>query len=205
MRLTKVDPGTRQHLSEDDECYAFGERKPGGYSNGKFNQLIENLKKPVTSKPAELDYKRRAIEECAQLLASAFSDRIASHVTLVPCPPSMRADNPQVDDRMNQVCQRACELCPGIESRRLVITTKDRPKMHEGHRLSPDQLLKYIAITPDSSLKTVRRLVVVVDDVITSGSTFVAVKRLLSQLSGVKQIVGIFIAKQVNDLGYEPL
>ncbi len=47
-KLIKLDPDNYLYLSDDDECYHYGEyTSGGGFSKSTTNQQIQNLKKSL--------------------------------------------------------------------------------------------------------------------------------------------------------------
>ena len=58
-------------LSTNDICYYYYDHTEGGYSQSRANQLVFNLKKPLTRQgKSDWHYKIEAIEAFAENLAS---------------------------------------------------------------------------------------------------------------------------------------
>ncbi|MCX2710177.1 hypothetical protein, partial [Pseudomonas sp. DCB_BG] len=66
-----------------------------------------------------------------------------------------------------------------------------------GGRLSPAQLMQTLAVDTTQTLYPARSTVIIVDDVITRGSSFNAAKTLLRQVPGVQHVAGVFLAKTI--------
>ena len=114
-KLWQIDESTvSEHFSlrATDQCYYFWEYTAGkGYDFSPTNQLIWNLKtKPaqIAKSPGRNFYKQQAINHSAaalrRLLGQAYAEQGA---TFVPVPGSKVAADPDHDDRMLHVLQRA--------------------------------------------------------------------------------------------------
>lgn len=198
-RLQKIDDLSRpdhHYLDPDDHCYYFGEYTAGaGHAFSATNQLILNLKKPVDRKgTAQWKYKGLAIEESARLLRAAIKADAA--VTLVPIPPSKAKGDPLYDDRLVQVVRAACEG-RAYEYRELLIQKETIPASHLNKtRPSPDEIAANYAIDEDKA-EPAPQTIIVVDDVLTTGSHFKAAQRVLLNRYPESKTVGIFIARRV--------
>lgn len=198
-RLTKLDNDDYTHLVDDDLCYHYGEyTSGGGFQASVTNQQIWNLKNKPTSGDAQLYYKGRAIEYWAKMIADTLDlDAVAGNTTFVPMPCSKPDDHADYDDRMLKILNKLRRKCPNLDVRDLLVQTKFRSSQHEGGRQTPSQLKKTMAVDQSLLAVPIKRYVVVLDDVITLGSSFNAAKSLLAEIPGVKQVVGIFLAKTV--------
>jgi hypothetical protein len=196
-RLRKIDEQSRPdhfRLSVDDECYFLYEYTSGkNYSFSNTNSLITNLKKKPGASGSS--YKFQAIGRSARALAAAINPKWLDVATLIPVPPSKARGHPAYDDRMSQVCR---EIKAGLDVRELVVQRTSLPAAHEspGQRPSVDDLIRAYEIDsnlvdpPPSSIG-------VFDDVLTAGTHFVAMKKMLSDRFPQVPIVGFFIARRV--------
>lgn len=201
-RLIKIVDGVR--LSPGDNCYFYGEYVAGaGWQHGGFNNLISNLKSDIASKPQRRPHKQRAIEFAATLLGngSLNLDALRTSVTMVPMPCSKPLGHPKFDDRVTQVLARlGRQIGPGFDLREALVTVNAREAQHEHPgeaRPSVDELAASMQLDPRAIATPLRPHVVVVDDVFTLGSSFVAAKRLLMEVEGVQSVTGVFIARTV--------
>jgi hypothetical protein len=205
-RLRKVDEQSRPdntRLSADDECYYLYEYTSGkDYSFSATNNLISNLKKKPGS--AGYHYKGSAITECARAFASAINSKWLDGATLIPVPPSKAKADPGYDDRMCQVC-RGIRVAPPLEVRELVVQRTSLPAAHESQqRPTVEDLIQVYEI--DERLINPRpRWIGVFDDVLTVGTHFVAMKKILTDRFDVP-VSGFFIARRVfpNSFGATP-
>jgi hypothetical protein len=103
--------------------------------------------------------------------------------------------DPDYDDRMSRVC-RQIRAAPVLDVRELVVQRYSLPAAHEGQRPSVDDLLE--AYRLDESLANPPpRWIGVFDDVLTVGTHFVAMKKVLSDRFPGVRIFGFFIARRV--------
>jgi predicted amidophosphoribosyltransferase len=198
-RLLEIDAQSRpdhSNLTPGDDCYYLYEytsRK--GYSFSATNNLISNLKKKLGTPGYQ--YKVRAIGAAAQDLATAINSKWLDGATLVPIPPSKAKGDPGYDDRMLQVCRLIRPKPPPLDVRELVVQRNSLPAAHESQqRPAVDDLLREYEIDERLVNPAPQRLGVF-DDVLTVGTHFVAMKRLLaSHFPGVA-VSGFFIARRV--------
>lgn len=198
-RLTKVDAlaPDHWHLTESDDCYFLGEYTAReGYQFSPTNQLIINLKKgPDRRGRPDWKYKERAIRQVARALRAAIKESL-DNITFVPIPPSKAKADPLYDDRMTQVLT-TIRPTPPLDVRELVVQPVSTRAAHESqHRPSPTEILSRYEL--DITLaKPVAECIFVVDDVLTTGAHFCAVKSLLSSHFPETPVVGIFVARRV--------
>ena len=200
-RFTVIDDSSRPDhtfIQPDDTCLYLYEYTAGqNYKFSETNQLIVNLKKkPSLAGTAQYGYKAPAIARCAAEIRGGFNVGWMNTATFVPVPGSKAPGDPDYDDRMQQVCRL---LGPKVDVRTLVIQTQSTAPAHEaggGHRVSVDELLAIYKI--DESLTgPAPTYLAVVDDVLTTGTHFRAMKTVLaSRFPGVP-ILGAFVARRV--------
>jgi hypothetical protein len=199
--LTKLDElylSDHWYLDATDECYFGGEYTAGrGYTHSVTNQLILNLKKKMDRQgQPDWKYKSHAIRQAARNLRDSLTPAFLDSATFIPVPPSKVAGDPEYDDRMTQVLQL---LGNGVDVRELVCQTES---MHEAHtaaaRPGPATLYNNYEIE-ESLVEPTPTRIAVVDDVLTTGAHFKAMKRILSEFFPDAQIVGIFVARRVPD------
>jgi hypothetical protein len=196
-RLRKIDEQSRPdhfRLSADDECYFLYEYTSGkNYSFSATNSLISNLKKKPGA--SGYQYKLQAIGQSARALAAAINPKWFDGATLIPVPPSKASGDPVYDDRMSQVCRR---IRAGLDVRELVVQRISLPAAHESpwQRPSVDDLLRAYEID-NKLVDPPPRWIGVFDDVLTAGTHFVAMKKMLSDRFPGVSIPGFFIARRV--------
>jgi predicted amidophosphoribosyltransferase len=186
-------------LADDDECYYLFEYTSNrDFSYGFANDLISNLKKSVARRANHLEYryKTRAIAECSGFLAATLNDKWLQRATLVPIPPSKNRDDPLYDSRITQICRGITKPYP-IDVRELVLQRDSIEAAHESDRRpTVSELLEIYAIDEEQTAPTPEQIGIV-DDVLTAGTHYVAVKRCLSVRFPSASIAGIFIARRV--------
>jgi hypothetical protein len=202
-RLTKIDDLTRpdhSYLAAADECYFLGEytaRK--GFAFSATNHLIFNLKKSLDRRGRpEWPYKAVAIQTVAEALRASLNDNARRTLTFVPIPPSKAKTDPLFDDRLLQVLHG---VWPGqaVDVRELIVQPVSTPAVHErDQRPSPAELEAQYVI--DRGLLHPRpQMIAVVDDLVTTGAHFVAVRNMLRREFPDTKLVGLFIARRVPE------
>lgn len=206
IKFTKIDDqnrGDHSYLTTDDECYFLFEYTSGqGYGFSKTNSLISNLKKkPSTKGTPQYKYKNQAISECASGFGAAINGAWLDGATLVPVPPSKIKSDPEYDVRIMQVCKQI----PGAKDvRELVVLRKSHEPFHEGHRMKVEELRALLQINEHATTPAPKRIAIV-DDVLTNGTHFKAVKALLQQRFPGVPTVGFFVARRVFANPFEGL
>ncbi len=202
-RLTKIDDLTRSdhsYLATADACYFLGEytaRK--GYAFSPTNHLIFNLKKGMERRDRpEWRYKGVAIQTVADALRSALNDQARQNFAFVPVPPSKAKADPLYDDRLAQVLRA---IWPGQETdiRELVVQPTSTPAVHDrDDRPTPGEL-EALYVVDQSLVQPKPKVFAVVDDMITTGAHYVAIRNILRRVHPDIPIMGIFIARRVPE------
>ena len=199
--LTKVDElalPEHSYLSEDDVCYYIGEYTARqGYKYSATNQLISNLKKKMDQKGKwGWHYKRDAIRDVAAAFREAIGDSSLKAMTLVPVPPSKSKNDEMYDDRLTQMLQ-AMNPALGVDIRELVVQDSSTLEAHLSDvRPRPDELVELYRME-ESLIEPVPNCIAIVDDVLTTGSHFKAMREVLSSRFPSAHIIGLFIARRV--------
>lgn len=200
-RIIEIDDLVRRdhcYLTPDDKCYFYGEYTArAGYTHSETNDLILNFKKEVDRKGRpEYRFKEMAILKAADIFATAFLPGAFQDVTLIPIPPSKVKSDPLYDDRMVRMLQAMCRGNP-CDIRELVIQVQPMDSSHAtaDDRPSPDRIAANYALDP-RLLTPVPRVIVVFDDVLTTGAHFKAAQRLLQANFPEVPIFGVFIARR---------
>ncbi len=203
QRLTKIDDLTRPdhyYLAAEDECYFIGEytaRK--GFAFSATNSLILNLKKGMDRRgKSEWPHKARAIKAAAAAFRASLSDEARTTLTFVPVPPSKAKDDPLYDDRLTQALHA---IWPGkaVDVRELVVQPQSTPAAHDqDDRPTPAELEARYAID-QNLVAPAPQTIAVIDDVMTTGAHFIAVRNALRRKFPTTKIVGLFIARRVPE------
>ena len=135
----------------------------------------------ITSKRREGDggyqYKASAITQCAKDFSQAINAKWLAGATLVPVPPSKNKADPLFDDRMVQVCRGIRSPGPS-DVREIIEQINSTDTFKGGQRQSPDELQANYRVVANE-LAQARPTIGVVDDVLTTGSHFKAVKAII--------------------------
>jgi hypothetical protein len=203
--LTRIDElhlPDHHRLSHEDECYFIGEYTAGkGYDHSNTNQFIYNLKKGVHRRGLP-DYwhKDEAIRRGAHELRRSLNPDFLERATFVPVPPSYSQHDPLYDDRILQVLKL---IAPSADVRELVRQTESTSSAHlaagQGQdRLGPQELYDVYEIE-SSVCEPAPTVLAVVDDVLTTGAHFKAMKWILQERFPGVHVVGLFMARRVPD------
>lgn len=206
LKFSRVDPlsfSDHAHLEQNDVCYYLGEYTARrGFLFSFTNDLISNLKKRPTSKPAVLSHKYQAISRVADALRETLNSD-ANHeklirATLVPVPPSAVPGDPFYDDRMTRVLNEL-GIGLGLDIRELVKQCRSITPVHEcENRPTPDDLCENYYIDEDLA-EPAPRNVWIFDDVLVAGSHFKAIQRILCKRFPGLITIGIFVARRVPE------
>lgn len=197
--LLSIDDLIRRHhyyLDEDDECYyLFEYTARRGFNHSDGNNLIINLKKKMSTRgTSQWRYKLGAIDRIARELEDNVHLDIFEDATIVPMPPSKTVKNQEYDDRMVQIAEKAFA---GIaEVRELVKCRRDMEAAHESQCRPSIEEIKENLVWGDSNPVESDKIIVL-DDVLTAGAHFKAVKEFLLEEFPDKEVIGVFAARCV--------
>ncbi|MDO8876240.1 MAG: hypothetical protein Q8M24_04825 [Pseudolabrys sp.] len=196
IRLQKIDETSRRdhyYLADDDDCYFLYEYTSGaGWRGGETNQLIHNLQKKKGD--GGYNYKAQAIVRCAKDFSEAINPKWLATATLVPVPPSKAKADPLFDDRIERVCKCIKSSVP-VEVKEIVYQINSADTFKGGHRLPPTELAENYHVDA-VELAASRPTIGVVDDVLTTGSHFKAVKTKILATRPEVKVVGFFVARR---------
>lgn len=198
LRIDELCIGDHSYLTDEDECYYFMEytaRESYNFSPG--NSLIMNYKKGVDKKNTpQWKYKEAAIKQVAGFLSQSLPSIIDFNAsTVIPIPPSKIKTNPLYDDRVLRTLQLCCKDQGNV--RDVLSFREDMEAVHNSeHRPSPLELVQNLELNVNGC-NDLRDTVVLFDDVLTTGSHFVACKRTLLNEFPDLRIMGVFIARRV--------
>lgn len=203
LRLSQIDDLTRgEHafLTANDECFYWGEYHVGkGYSHGPTNSLISNLKKlPSLRGSAQYAHKENAIRRVGRVFCSTIKAS-PGPFTVVPIPPSKIPGEPEYDDRMLQIASLAV-AGTNSDARELVRQTAGYEASHlggGGHRIRPEELMTLYEIVEHEAPPY--DLILIIDDVLTAGAHFRAMKDTILQRFPGKRVIGLMVARAVHD------
>jgi predicted amidophosphoribosyltransferase len=197
-RLRKIGDLERpdhSYLSPSDECFFFGEYTArAGYSHSNTNSIISNLKKsPSLRGTSQWQHKERAIRECGAAIASNIKSERLSELTFVPIPPSKSPSSADYDDRITLVARA---ISPQADVREILYCAADREAMHTNQNHRDPNALRNLLGTRTELIANPRPIIVLIDDVVTTGCSFSVCKAILGRYWPASQIVGIFIARR---------
>ena len=199
--LLKIDPsniGDHYYLQEENECFFFYEYTARqGYAHSPGNQFVSNLKKSVLLRgSAQYHYKEQDITRAGIMLHMVLkrAPDILPNATVCPIPPSKIATHPEYDDRIARIVAAACRNT-AAEARELIVQTESYESSHtqaSGQRKKPEELEAIYRLVDPAP----RPVVILVDDVLTTGAHFVAARNVILARYPKTQVVGMFLARR---------
>ncbi|HAV5946515.1 TPA: hypothetical protein JI227_11080 [Acinetobacter baumannii] len=199
LRFQTITPdklADHSYLDENDNCFYFGEYTArASFSHSQTNNIISNFKKSVDRKGLpEWKYKTQAIEQVANILNGALNP--ISTVLFVPVPPSKTKDHPLYDDRMIQVLKKLNHGWMDGCYRELVVQINSTDASHQSDARRDVQKLIQNYRIDQNLLQPVPETIIIIDDVLTTGCHYKAVKYHLEQAFPSADIYGLFIARR---------
>ncbi len=208
FRLQLIDQAVRHshtYLKAKHKCYFLREYTAGqGYKHGETNQLIINLKKEMSLKDSkEWKYKEKAICQIAKELSAALTDSNFKSAVFVPMPPSKVRSDPEYDPRLILILklmnkQHGCKVtisdCASEKHSRTA--AHSLTASHISSRPPPEKKMETL-ILDHNLLPKEHNQFVIFDDMITTGSSYVAMYNLLQEARPDAKIYGLFVARRV--------
>jgi hypothetical protein len=195
------------YIGPGDECLYVWERmsqvKSGDWNKYPTNGFISNLQIPIgckTENPYRFKHKRPAINHAAKALGELLPE-LREVGTFVPVPPSKPKEDAEHDDRLVRVLKAVRP--PLADIRELVLQREGWDAKEKGRR--PEDRAQNYYINEDETHPE-PRLILVFDDVLTTGSHFKALKLVLGERFPNARICGVFLARAVRppqDEGFE--
>jgi len=209
LKWRKTDESTHlYHFPNHQEFYLFYGRiytPRQGYSYSPTNRLILNLKKSPHASEVELRYKASAIQQFAQEVISLFSHfKPESSFMLVPMPPSKAKSHLDYDNRLEQVAAIVASQLTNVSVLPILLTCQSSEGYHTNSTSrNPNELYELMGIDENcKSSYQEGKILVVIDDVLTSGAHFSAAQRHLQETFPESRIIGIFWAKADSDFSH---
>lgn len=207
-RLSKIgalEHTDHYHLPVDATCYFWGEYTPPKYVNGKpwdysaTNQLIYNFKKKK-GQPGR-QFKDKAIVQVANAFSTLWQwDKLLKfRPVLIPIPPSKARNDPMYDDRMSDMLNRLATLSKHeLDIRDCLSFDGSCSASHESNeRPSPERLFQALSFDENVGRpKEKPGLILLFDDMLTSGAHYVAATRRLALHFPNVKVAGQFIARR---------
>lgn len=208
-RIGGAERVDHSRLRAEHRCYFWGEYTPWEHTKGfkgdfsETNRLIEALKTPTEQQEeVNLERKRQAVEKTAAAFATfwRWRDLLRDGVMLVPMPPSRPRNDPLYDNRMTRVLGEI-QSTLGIELPIHDILEFDgstAPSHTSASRPTPNALSKAMTLDDAGVSFTTPKLILLFDDVLTTGAHFVVASARLQERFPTSGIIGNFVARCVR-------
>lgn len=198
-RFDRLTCSGANNLGPDDLCFYYMDKLQGGYEKSTANQLVFNLKKPMSLKgSAGWHYKGESIDRFGKDLARFVGTmKCRENLALVPMPPSSSRGSADYDDRILQACRIASRRT-GIKVLDILDQKKSRAPFHiSGAYRNIDEIQRNLKLDTTCKMHP-PGILLLVDDLLHTGAQFVAASNcIISSYTNVK-VVGIFWARQVS-------
>lgn len=184
--------------AKTDHIYYYREYTAGvGYSYGESNNLILNFKMgPNPQNQNRLYYRNLAIDnfvrELCLLLKNAVDDSWISWI-----PSSKSPEDPEYDNRLELTVESACRQFNKLQKIGTLYTRKSRPPLHTGGWRDPAQIIPTLEWYDQVDLSGSSNLILI-DDLLTYGTTFNAVCSVIRDRYPQIVIAGVFWALTVD-------
>ena len=187
------------YIGPGDECLYIWERmskvKVGEWDQYPANRLISNLQIPISCKtenPFRYKHKISAVKHAAQALGKLMGD-FRDVGTCVPVPPSKVRDDPEHDPRLLKVLRAVRP--PLTDIRELILLKENCDAKQKGR--TPEERSRDYRVNEEEA-EPEPTTIVIVDDVLTTGCHFKAVKTVLERRFQGASIYGIFLTRAVR-------
>lgn len=147
---------------------------------------------------SQWQYKINAMKMLAAAVRGAINPAAIGSVTIIPIPPSKVRTDPEYGPRMAVIAKTVVQ-----DAREAIEPVASRCPLHESQqRMKPDEMFATLTLR-QTLCQPVPTDIILLDDVITTGCSFVACHRLLREQFPTVPISGIFAARRVIDRSSE--
>lgn len=187
-------------LDSKDECYYFLDYTLGGYQESESNSIVLNFKKDLVHKDNILvwNYRTRAINFFASAINDVLRKNInCNHFILIPCPTSKPNNHPNFNDRLLCVAHTLIHSNPLYKVYNCFNRTQEVIPVHQGGARKVEEIIRTTKISLPPTFLNQESIIVLFDDVLTTGAHFKACQKIIMREWGVMQenIIGFFLAK----------
>lgn len=194
--LQKIDTNALPYTSEleaGDDCYFLGDYVCKEYRHPMTSFILDFKSVPEHFRFA---YKQGAMRKLANFLQNVNF----KNMTIVPVPPSKSMDDPRYDDRLARTLNMVGALSgQALDVQELIVQDQSYPASHDSFKLNRSRpnahelMARYQLLEKCSH--ELGNTIVIFDDVITRGSHFKAIQRLINARYPEKAVIGLFIAQ----------
>lgn len=184
------------YLDASDYCVYAREHVNGGYDISESNQMLFNYKKPIFYKnQPQWYYKLHSIA----LFASELNVlSFPKQSVLIPAPTSKPRTSPLYDSRIEDSLNELSKYRPDLQIQKIIDVTEELRSVHsEGGSRNPSDLIEFLKVEDFSLLERPKR-VFLIDDIITSGGHFKAIKTAFNQKYPDIEMIGVFWARHLE-------
>jgi predicted amidophosphoribosyltransferase len=197
LKIDEWELPSYPYLAGNDECFYFMDYFSVKRGRTTENDLILDFKMSMDKREKRAwKHKWDAIDRIRELFVQSLPQFAGPDTILVPVPPSKMKSDPLYDDRVVRALNIFCKNCPHSDLREIISINANMVPSHE-QRASPDEILPYLTVDPSLCLDQ-KPVIVLVDDVLTTGAHFKACQTLLKKEFPDSTIKGLFIARAVH-------
>lgn len=205
--VDQVARAPKRFLDDRDTCFYYLQKDGLGFDAGPHaqeNQMIINFKHdPAKYDPSspQMYYKCEAVKIFARAVYRFLCDRreaFRDGALLIPIPTSKPRGAVDYDARLDDLCELVAEnvsfarYCPALD----VVRDLGKTRMGEVRR-DPIAIKSNLAIDC-SGMGRPGSIIVLVDDVLTTGAHFAACRDLIKEVDPSAQIIGLFLSIQLR-------
>ncbi len=194
QKIDKTAYNRPHYLGDDDECWYLMEYQSGkGYSASPANQLVSNFKKDHKYRNQDSwKYKLSAVKTFAEHLSKLFDPNHEFVISFIPS--SKKKGDPEYDERFEMLRDELLKLNLKIRFEEPITVKGSRASAHSSvSRPKPEEIKATYQWNGFQNPPS--QYLILVDDVITSGSQFRGYSDIVIQNHPNLKVIGVFWAK----------
>lgn len=202
-KLQKIDElclNQYPRLKKADECYFFGEyHSKQGYQHSDFNQIMFNFKKPMEKRnDHDWQYKEIAIHQMTDMIYQCPQWPTLNKYLWIPIPPSKTEGHPDHDNRMIRILENLKNKDCKFNYSNCISQKTDRDPVHLSEKKRPTSEEHFDNFIFNQKIIIQASDIIIFDDLITTGSSFAAMKQILLNKFPETSIIGLFLGRSVH-------
>ncbi|HAU0500201.1 TPA: hypothetical protein JBG22_14170, partial [Legionella pneumophila] len=194
----------RRNLTIQDRCYFyFTYNGKADYINNPTRSMIKNLKRSpseLKGNPTFTYFKNKEIDNVSKLIYETIIEQpqFLDYIW-IPVAPSKEKSDPEYDDRLIQILLKVQKMLPKFRFLEIFSTKISTPPSHQTNKRDITEKIQNLEIDNYLISQLGNNPILIFDDMITSGATFCAYKRILNQ-NNCFAVEGFFLCKATSDI-----